>query len=243
MTDTIIVRVPGQDLVDAMDPSLSVEDAEIDSLLTEAETRMRESEASAATITKHRASKLETSQPIKSYIHKAATGAASITEAGRKTKISSSKSRIHGKSVELPYMRVEDPVKVEKEKKEKKDKTAGPSWYNMPATEVTPQIKRDLQMIKLRNVLDPHKHFKGDDWKGKLPKYFQMGTIIEGPTEYYSSRLNNKERKKSIVDEILSNSAGKSRFRKKYEEIQARKRSGKKEFYKKLKEKRKKGKF
>ncbi|KAF3926016.1 hypothetical protein ABW20_dc0108071 [Dactylellina cionopaga] len=231
MTDTITIRAPGQDLADSMDPSFSVEDAEIDSLLTEAEERMRGSLYSTSPAAwKH-------SQPIKSYIHKGTSGTASITDAGRKAKAS---SRTSGKATGLPFMRVDDLVKVEKEKKEKKDKTAGPSWYNMPATDLTPQVKRDLQMIKLRNVIDQKKHFKGDDWKGKLPKYFQMGTLIEGPTEYYSARLNNKERKKNIVDEVLSNSANKSRFRKKYEELQAKKKSGKKEFYKKVKEKRNK---
>lgn len=55
MTDTIIVRAPGQSLADTMDPSVSIEDAEIDALLTEAETRMRESVDHAATaVTKHR---------------------------------------------------------------------------------------------------------------------------------------------------------------------------------------------
>ncbi|KAK6534717.1 hypothetical protein TWF281_006019 [Arthrobotrys megalospora] len=250
MTDTIIIRAPGQSLADTMDPSVSIEDAEIDALLTEAETRMRESVDHAATaVTKHRVPKLETSKSLKSYLEKGHRGITSITESGRKANASSSTSTsttrlsTKSKSVELPFMRVEDPDKVDKSKKEKKDKTAGPDWYNMPATTVTPQIKRDLQMIKLRNVLDPHKHFKGDDWKGKLPKYFQMGTVIEGPTEYYSARMNKKDRKKSIVDEILSSSGSKSRFRKKYDEIQARKKSGKKEFYKKVKDKRKSGKF
>ncbi|RVD88118.1 uncharacterized protein DFL_002314 [Arthrobotrys flagrans] len=246
MTDTIVVRAPGQSLADSMDPSVSLEDAEIDALLTEAETRMRESvDHTAAAVTKHRVPKLETGKSVKSYLETGHRGITSITESARKaTASSSSASRLHAKkSVELPFMRVDDPAKVEKSKKEKEEKTAGPNWYNMPATAVTPEIKRDLQMIKLRNVLDPHKHFKGDDWKGKIPKYFQMGTIIEGPTEYYSARMNKKDRKKNIVEEILSSSGSKSRFKKKYQEIQARKRSGKKEFYKKVKDKRKKGKF
>jgi len=68
-----------------------------------------------------------------------------------------------------------------------------------------------------------------------------MGTIIEGPTEFYSARINKKDRKKSMVDEILASRESKSRFKKKYDEIQARKKSGKKEWYKKMKEKRKGG--
>ncbi|KAK6362052.1 hypothetical protein TWF730_005752 [Orbilia blumenaviensis] len=245
MTDTIIVRAPGQPLADTMDPSVSLEDAEIDALLTEAETRMRAFvDQTAVAPTKHRVPKLETSQPLRSYLERGHRGITSITESGRKASAALSATRLPTKKpIQLPFMRVEDPVKTEKSKKEKQDKTAGPNWYNMPATDVTPEIKRDLQMIKLRNVLDPHKHFKGDDWKGKLPKYFQMGTVIEGPTEFYSARMNKKDRKKSIVDEIMSSSGSKSRFKKKYDEIQARKRSGKKDFYKKVKEKRKRGKF
>ena len=43
----------------------------------------------------------------------------------------------------------------------------------MPATEVTPEIKLDLQLLKMRNVLDRKRHYKKDDSKG-LPKYFQV---------------------------------------------------------------------
>lgn len=102
---------------------------------------------------------------------------------------------------------------------------------------MTPQIKREIQMIKLRNVLDPHKHFKKDDSR-ELPKYFQMGTIVEGSTEFHSARINRKDRKKSFVDEIMSSKDNRARFTKKYNEIQVAKRSGKKGFYNKMKAKR-----
>lgn len=32
----------------------------------------------------------------------------------------------------------------------------------------------------------------------------QIGTVIEGPTEYFSGRLTKKQRKQTIVDEILA---------------------------------------
>lgn len=32
-----------------------------------------------------------------------------------------------------------------------------------------------------------------------------MGTIIEGSQDFYASRLTNKERKSSFVDELLAN--------------------------------------
>jgi len=67
-----------------------------------------------------------------------------------------------------------------------------------------------------------------------------MGTVIEGNTEFFNSRINRKDRKKTILDEILTDGTSRQRFKKKFEEIQKSKRSGKKEFYKKLKEQRNK---
>lgn len=38
--------------------------------------------------------------------------------------------------------------------------TAGPGWFDLPATEVTPEIKKDLQLIKLRAYVDPKRFYK-----------------------------------------------------------------------------------
>jgi hypothetical protein len=32
----------------------------------------------------------------------------------------------------------------------------------------------------------------------------QVGTVIEGPGEYYSSRIPKKDRKKTLVEELLA---------------------------------------
>lgn len=75
----------------------------------------------------------------------------------------------------------------------------------------------------------------------KAPEYSQVGTIIEGPTEFFSGRIENKNRKKTFVEEVLAGEKQTSRFKRKYGELQDRKTSGKKAFYKALKEKRKGG--
>jgi hypothetical protein len=72
-----------------------------------------------------------------------------------------------------------------------------------------------------------------------MPEFSQVGTIIEGPTEYHNGRLQNKDRKKTFVEEVLAGEAQTSRFKKKYNEIQSSKTSGKKAYYKALKAKRK----
>ena len=53
--------------------------------------------------------------------------------------------------------------------------TAGTGWFNMPAPELTQEMKNDLRVLQMRNVLDRSHHYKSSDWKkGKLPKYFQV---------------------------------------------------------------------
>ncbi|KAL7275151.1 dTDP-fucopyranose mutase [Rhizina undulata] len=140
-------------------------------------------------------------------------------------------------NIPLETRRAFDPAVVKKKLKEDKDKTAGASWFNMPQTNLTPELKRDFQLIKMRNVLDPHRHYKKDN--SAIPKYSQTGTVIEGSTEFFSARISKKERKRTIAEEIMADSKARQTYKRKYEEIQQSKRSGKKEFYKKLKEQRK----
>lgn len=119
-----------------------------------------------------------------------------------------------------------------------KKATAGEKWYNLPKTDLTPELKRDLQLIKMRNVLDPHRHYKKDNGKLKAPEYSAIGTIVEGPTEYFSGRIQKKDRKRTFVEEILAGEKDTGRFTKKYGDIQNAKTSGKKAFYKDLQAKR-----
>lgn len=65
-------------------------------------------------------------------------------------------------------------------------------------------MKRDLQILKMRNVLDPHRHYKKEGGKMQVPEFSQVGTIIEGPTEFYSGRLENRQRKRTFVEEVLA---------------------------------------
>ena len=106
-------------------------------------------------------------------------------------------------------------------KKSKSLKTAGPDWFNMPAMEITDELKKDLHVLKSRNVLDPKRHYRKEKL-GNSP-FIQIGTVIQGPTEYYSSRLVRKDRRENIVQELLADADAKSYFKKKYLEIQDKK--------------------
>jgi hypothetical protein len=75
----------------------------------------------------------------------------------------------------------------------------------------------------------------------KVPEYSQIGTIIEGATEFYSGRIENKKRKKTFVEEVLAGERETGQFKRKYAELQTKKTSGKKAHYKALQAKRKTG--
>lgn len=131
-------------------------------------------------------------------------------------------------------VKINDPIVVKHKKTPEDD--AGQLWFNMKQPEMTDDIKRDIAIIKQRSALDPKRHYKKDKWN--TPKYFQMGTIVEGNTEFYN-RLNKRQRGQNLVDEILHDSDSQKYFKRKYNEIQAQKTSGGKGHYKKVREMRK----
>ncbi|XP_058210797.1 rRNA-processing protein fcf2-like [Rhododendron vialii] len=98
-----------------------------------------------------------------------------------------------------------DPKKLNKLMRKQVKDTAGKNWFDMPAPTITPELKKDMQLLKLRSVLDPKRHYKKGDSKSKtLPKYFQVGTVIESASDFYTGRLIKKERKATLADELLS---------------------------------------
>ncbi|QDZ23042.1 Fcf2 pre-rRNA processing protein [Chloropicon primus] len=90
----------------------------------------------------------------------------------------------------------------------------------IPEQEITPEVKRDFRLLKLRGVMDPKRFYKGSDER-KIPKRFQWGRVIEGPTEFYSSRMTKKERKQTLTEEILADNAVTTYRKRKFGELQA----------------------
>eukprot|EP00742_Colponemidia_sp_Colp-10_P007185 GILJ01007719.1.p1 GENE.GILJ01007719.1~~GILJ01007719.1.p1 ORF type:complete len:215 (-),score=39.00 GILJ01007719.1:137-739(-) len=124
------------------------------------------------------------------------------------------------------------------ERKAQAKDTIGKKWFDLPATEVTPELKQDLKALKLRAFYDPKRFYKSNETK-ELPKYFHIGRVIEGTGEFYSARLTNKERKNRLVDELLEDDKVRKYTKRKFTQIQEKKQSGGKNFYKKKQNKRK----
>eukprot|EP00537_Pseudo-nitzschia_pungens_P001495 CAMPEP_0172359352 /NCGR_PEP_ID=MMETSP1060-20121228/3562_1 /TAXON_ID=37318 /ORGANISM="Pseudo-nitzschia pungens, Strain cf. cingulata" /LENGTH=287 /DNA_ID=CAMNT_0013080963 /DNA_START=115 /DNA_END=978 /DNA_ORIENTATION=- len=84
------------------------------------------------------------------------------------------------------------------------DDTAGKGWFGMKPSAMTDDIKTDLAIIRNRTYLDPKRFYKSTD---KHHKIVQVGTVIEGASEFYSSRLTKKERRSNLTEELMADQA------------------------------------
>uniref|UniRef100_A0A2M4CRC4 Putative fcf2 pre-rrna processing n=1 Tax=Anopheles darlingi TaxID=43151 RepID=A0A2M4CRC4_ANODA len=99
-----------------------------------------------------------------------------------------------------------------------RQKTKGKNWFNLPAPEMTPELKNQMELIQMRTVLDPKKYYQRAEKKRKLPKYFQIGTVLESPLEHYNERGVKKQKSQSLVDELLADAEFQKFNKRKYAE-------------------------
>ncbi|KAG8511034.1 Deoxynucleotidyltransferase terminal-interacting protein 2 [Galemys pyrenaicus] len=102
-----------------------------------------------------------------------------------------------------PYR--ESKYQLQKKRRKERQKTAGDGWFGMKAPELTDELKNDLKALKMRASMDPKRFYKKNDRDG-FPKYFQIGTIVDNPADFYHSRIPKKQRKRTIVEELLADS-------------------------------------
>ncbi|NWY74039.1 TDIF2 protein, partial [Erithacus rubecula] len=107
---------------------------------------------------------------------------------------------------------------LKKQRRAEREKTTGDGWFGMKAPEITSELKNDLKVLKMRASLDPKHFYKKNDRDG-FPKYFQVGTVVDSPIDFYHSRIPKKQRKRTIVEELLADSEFRRYNKKKYQEI------------------------
>ncbi|XP_063698811.1 deoxynucleotidyltransferase terminal-interacting protein 2 [Culicoides brevitarsis] len=104
-------------------------------------------------------------------------------------------------------------------------KTKGNGWFNLPAPEITEEVKNELELIRMRGALDS-KHFYKRAESKVLPKYFQIGKVLPSPLDHYNERHEGKKSKaKTLVDELLADAEFQKKNKRKYKEIIDSKRS------------------
>lgn len=110
----------------------------------------------------------------------------------------------------------------------------------MPATEITDELRQDMEIIQMRSVLNPTHFYKKNDMK-TLPKYFQVGTVLPSPLDRQKEPGVRISKKRSLVDELLEDAEFQQYNKRKYNEVMAeKKRTGFKKAYKKMKKLKKK---
>lgn len=73
--------------------------------------------------------------------------------------------------------------------------TPSTAWHEIGKAEMTQRLKDDLNVVAMLGVIDPKRFYKRSDYKkGKLPTNVQVGTVVEGPTEFKTARLKRSDR-------------------------------------------------
>ncbi|XP_014369550.2 deoxynucleotidyltransferase terminal-interacting protein 2 [Papilio machaon] len=121
------------------------------------------------------------------------------------------------KAHRLPRYDISDK-KLRAQRKKQREKTKGPRWFNMKAPEMNEDLKNDLQVLKMRSVMDPKHFYKKNDME-VLPKYFQVGRIEDSALDHVNERMTRKQRKRTMVEELLADAEFQKYNKKKYKEI------------------------
>jgi hypothetical protein len=100
------------------------------------------------------------------------------------------------------------------------DDSAGKGWFGMKPSAMTDDLKTDLAIIRNRTYLDPKRFYKSTD---RHHKVVQMGTVIEGASEFYSSRLTKKERRANLTEELMADQATSDYAKNKFKKVAAEK--------------------
>lgn len=109
----------------------------------------------------------------------------------------------------------------------------------MKAPEVTEELKNDIQIVQMRSALDPKHFYKRNEMK-TIPKYFEMGQVIESPVEYHNSK-DIRKTKRSLVDELLEDAEFQKYNKRKFQEtVEQKKKSGFNKAMKKMRKLKKK---
>ncbi|GAA5841052.1 hypothetical protein JCM3766R1_006649 [Sporobolomyces carnicolor] len=120
------------------------------------------------------------------------------------------------------------PRLSKKQYKANQPHTAGSKWFDMPATPMTPELKREIDAMRLRNALDPKKFMKGGAKSEKIGEFFQVGHVITPNTRATTSNSLPTASKRSFVEELVEDEQARAYAKKKTKEVMQKGMSGRK---------------
>lgn len=62
-----------------------------------------------------------------------------------------------------------------RQRREEASKTKGDKWFNLPATEMTDELLRDYDVVRMRSILSSKQFYKKNETTVP-PKYFQVNS-------------------------------------------------------------------
>jgi len=97
-------------------------------------------------------------------------------------------------------------------------------WWKIEEREMTDELKRDVEMLRMRHHLDTKRFYKVESkdkkLKGPKLKNFHVGTIIAGAFEPKSQTLRKKDRRTNFVNEMLADSVQRRKIRHRFANLQ-----------------------
>ena len=107
----------------------------------------------------------------------------------------------------------------------------------MRAPQMTEELENEYKVLELRGSLDPKRYYNEKRSKKGRPKFFQIGRMVEGPGEFSSNRLSKKNKKRTMVEELLADAEFQRYNKARFAKLQVSRRRGKFGFRKKYKRK------
>ena len=76
--------------------------------------------------------------------------------------------------------------------------------------------------------MDPKRHYRKEEYKhkNKGDRLCQVGTIVQGNTEFYSARLTKAERKINLAEEVLADERLRPYLKRKFNDLQVQRHLG-----------------
>lgn len=108
--------------------------------------------------------------------------------------------------------------------KKQKTETLGKDWFDMPAIPSNDvETQKAIKLLRLRKFIFPNRFYKSLGTEKSMHRFYQVGTVQDQPEEFFSGRLPRRERKKTFVEEILSDRDLRTTTKERYKKIQAEK--------------------
>lgn len=102
-------------------------------------------------------------------------------------------------------------------KKEKTKKAVLKGWFDMEAPDMTPELEEEITALRLRHTSAGKTKFEKEE-REELPKFFQIGRVIEPATEFFDRR-KKKDRKRTFLDELIHDQKEGNYIEQRYKQI------------------------